>query len=133
MTLILDLGMDLHFRQFPTKFSRLKALRKSARRNSRRDLGFFAGVARTILSRVAIATGLVGGTGYYLDQRITEWNENTWGPVKEKIDLFKSITKQGYRDFPEVHKSVYHTLRQTLVPTLPITCLYTDAASFHSL
>ena len=72
--------------------------------NSRRELGFFAGVARTILSRVAIATGLVGGTGYYLDQRITEWNENTWGPVKEKIDLFKSITKQGYRDFPEVRK-----------------------------
>merc|ERR1712227_851002 len=31
----------------------------------------------------------------------------TWGPVKEKIDLFKSITKQGYRDFPEEIKAAF--------------------------
>ena len=62
-------------------------------RQSRRDLGFLAGVARSIIARVAVVVGGVGAAGYAIDDKIRGWEESTYRPIIAQFDKFKEVTR----------------------------------------
>ena len=37
--------------------------------------------------------------GYLIDRKLDEWDRETWGPIKNRFEQFKTVTKP-FRDIP---------------------------------
>lgn len=71
-------------------------------RPSRRQLGFLGGVLRSVVARAAVVLGGLGAVGYTIDEKIRDWEDNTYRPIVKKLDRFKELTRPT--------KDYFHTL-----------------------